>query len=65
MDKGEMRKKRLSRKELENKVFIYLWLKDPSMVMEFFDLSDRQVYDRCRYLGLTWRKLEKPSNSST
>ena len=60
-----MRKKKLNRKELENKIFTYLWLKDPQMAIEFFDISERQAYDRVRYLGLAWIKLEKPSDSPT
>jgi hypothetical protein len=54
-----MRKKKLSRKELENKIFTYLWLKDPVMAIEFFDISEKQAYDRVRYLGLAWIKSEK------
>ena len=29
------------------------------MCKEFFDLTDRQLYDRCRYLGISWKNTGK------
>lgn len=46
------RKKVLTRKELENKVFSFLWIRNKELCKEFFDMTDRQLYDRVRYLGL-------------
>ena len=53
------KKRKITRKELENKVFVFLFSKDPEMCKEFFDLTDRQLYDRCRYLGISWKNTGK------
>jgi hypothetical protein len=51
-----MKKKRKpTRKELENRIFSFLFLRDEKLLREFFDMTDKQVYDRARYLG-----VEKP-----
>ena len=44
--------KHLTRKELENRVFVFLWERNPELLMEFFDLTTEQIRQRCYYLGL-------------
>jgi hypothetical protein len=53
--KKKKKNKQLTRKELENKVFIFLWERNPELLIELFDLTERQLYDRVRYLGLMWK----------
>lgn len=55
--KKKKKNKQLTRKELENKVFIFLWERNPELLIELFDLTERQLYDRVRYLGLMWKNL--------
>lgn len=53
--KNKKKQKQQTRKELENRVFVFLWERNPELLMEFFDLTERQLYDRVRYLGLSWK----------